>query len=373
LRDFNEVRREFPGLDKWHYLDTAATGLIPRRTLNAVNNCLKDQLTDGELKYLDWLREAEKVREKIAKLINASTREIAFVKNTSEGLSIIANGLKLKKNDNVILNDLEFPANVYPWMKKAKLKFVKNKEGKIELEDIEEAIDENTKAVSISSVQFSTGFRVELERLGKICRDKGIYLIVDGIQSIGALEMDVKKYNIDFLSCGSYKWLISPPGLGFLYISERVMNELEVTEIGWMSVKDPFNYYDYRLEFDSSARRFECGNLAFPLIYGLGASLDLINEVGIKVIEKRIVRLNRLLTEDLERMNVEVASPLEDKYRSGIVLFNVKNEREIAERLRRNKVIISVRKGIRVSIHFYNNEDDLDKLVNVIKRYAFKN
>jgi selenocysteine lyase/cysteine desulfurase len=368
LPDFKEIRKDFPALNKWHYFDTAATGLMPKRAMRSMRKWLKDQLLNGDLSYNSWLKETERVRDKIAKLINASPQEIAFTKNTSEGLSIVANGLKFRKDENVILNDLEFPANVYPWLNRARVKFVKSENGRITIEDIEKAVDERTRAVAISSVQFSTGFRIELERLGKLCKEKGIYLVVDGIQSVGALRMDVKRCDVDFLACGSYKWLMAPPGVGFLYVSEKVMEELEVSEVGWMSVKEPFNYYDYRLEFEESARRFECGNPPFPLIYGLGATLDLIDELGINNIEKRILGLNGLLIEGLRKLGVKVLSPLEGEHRSGIVLFDVRDRERIFKALRRNDVIVSLRRGIRVSTHFYNDESDVEKLVKVVRQ-----
>lgn len=368
MPDFEEVRNDFPALDKRYYFDTAATGLIPKRAVNAIRKCLKDQLLNGEVCYRLWLKETESVRSKISKLINASPQEIAFTKNTSEGLSIVANGLKLRKDDNVILNELEFPANVYPWLNRAKIKFVKSHNGMITIEDIERAIDERTRAIAISSVQFSTGFRVELERVGKLCKERGIHLVVDGIQSVGALKMDVRRYGIDFLACGSYKWLMAPPGVGFLFVSKKVMEELEVSEVGWMSVKEPFNYYDYRLEFDESARRFECGNLPFPLIYGLGATLDLIDELGIDNIEKRILRLNEALIEGLRNLGVKILSPLKGKHRSGIALFDVKDKERVFKALRRSDVIVGLRRGIRASTHFYNDEGDVEMLVKVVRQ-----
>lgn len=368
MRNFEKIREEFPALKKWYYLDTAATGLIPKRVVDAINDYLEDQLLNGEVSYPSWLREVERVRGKIARLINASSQEMAFVKNTSEGLSIVANGLNFKKEDNVILNDLEFPANIYPWINRAKVKFVKNKEGKILVDDIERVIDEKTRAIAISSVQFSTGFKAELEELGKLCKEKGIYFVVDGIQSIGALSLDVKKCQIDFLACGSHKWLMAPPGIGFLYVSKRVIEELKIFEVGWKSVKEPFNFNKCQLEFDGTAKRFECGSLPFPLIYGLGAALDLIEEIGIYRIERKILKLTKLLIENLTNLNVKIISPLEEKYRSGIVSFEVRNKKKLFETLRKNKVILSIRRGIRASIHLYNNESDIEVLVRILRQ-----
>ncbi len=367
LKSFEEIREEFPALKKWYYFDTAATGLMPRRAAEAINAWLEDHLLNSEVSYSSWLREVERVRGKIAELINASPREIAFVKNTSEGLSFIASGLDLKRDDNVVLNDLEFPANVYPWINRARVKFVKSRDGKVLIDDIERAIDEKTKVVAISSVQFSTGFRAELEELGKLCKERGIHFVVDGIQSIGALDLDVKRCQIDFLACGSHKWLMGPPGIGFLYVSNGMIGKLKVPEVGWKSVKEPFNFNEYRLEFDETARRFECGSLPFPLIYGLGASLDLIKDIGIHRVERRVLRLTELLINGLVRLNVEIISPLEEKYRSGIISFKVRNQEKLLEGLRKNRIIASIRKGIRISAHLYNDENDIEVLLKVLR------
>lgn len=366
--------REFMGVwEEWTFLNHAATSPIPKPARDVMAAFLDDLCANAMANRARWHEQIRDARKLAADLLHCSPREIAFVKNTSEGISMIANGLNLSPGDNVVTADIEFPANIYPWMRLSSggvaVKFVHNKNGRVPFEGIEAEADENTKVIALSSVEFSTGFRHDLRRIGELCSERGIFFFVDGIQSAGALELDVKQCRLSALSADSHKWLLGPEGAGILFVDEAALEKVEPTEVGWFTVEDHEEYLDYRFVPKKDAGKFECGSLNLVGIAGMAASMKLLLEVGILNIENHIIQLTDHLCEGLREKGYEIYSSRQQGEKSGIVLFS--SPRHLAEdlcrRLQERKIITSVRYGrLRVSPHFYNTHEEIDKVIQTL-------
>ncbi len=370
---FKKVRKLFPVTERLVYFNHAAVSPIPTRAARALERHAKEQMQYGGVKEDLWEERAEKARRLSSKLLNAEPGEIAFVKNTTEGLNLFARGLDWRKGDTVVLPRVEFPANVYPWLslesKGVKIKFIKEKKGRILVEDIEGAIDSRTRVVAISFVEFSSGFKNDLERIGKVCKRRGVHLVVDGIQGVGALRLDVKKCNLSAMSAAGHKWLLAPQGTGILYCPKRVMTGLEHPMPGWMSVVGWGDYYNFDYKLFKDSRRYESAQRNLLGLYGLMESLKLVDELGIDNIERRILGITDYLCELLEKRGFEIFSSRRDGEKSGIVSFFVKgrNAERVREMLRKRNIIVSAREGrLRVSPHYYNSFEEVEQFVKAL-------
>ena len=311
---------------------------------------------------------SEDLRGALARLVNGTPGEITFVQNTSEGLNVVANALPLNAGDNVVFCDMEFPANVYPWMnlerKGIEARCIPHDGGGLTVEALERHADARTRVVTVSSVEFLTGFKSDLRALGTWCREHGAYFVVDGIQSLGAAPMDVQACGIDFLSCGGPKWLMGPAGQGFLYCRRELLEDLDPPFAGGRSIVDREKWRDYRLVFLPDASRFELGTPISVGQVGLLAAVRFLMEIGISAIKRWTLHLTDLLIEDLRRRSYDVASNLDPKRRSAIVSFPVPGHLDEAfEGLTRANVVISKRENyIRVSPHCYNTEEEIARV-----------
>jgi selenocysteine lyase/cysteine desulfurase len=314
------------------------------------------------------------LRHALATLIHATPEEVAFVQNTSEGLNIAANALPLRPGDNVIFCDMEFPANVYPWMnlsrKGVEARCIPHDEGGLTVRAVEKHADQHTRAVTVSSVEFLTGFRTDLAALGAWCKDHGVYFVVDGIQSLGAAPMDVRACQIDFLSCGGPKWLMGPAGQGFLYCRRELLGEMPPPFAGNQSVIGREHYRRYTLAFTEDASRFEVGTANIVGQVGLLAAVRFLMDVGIPAIEHWIHHLTDLLIQDLQEQGCCIGSNLNPRHRSAIISFEVPDQIEpehAFEALTAARVIVSRREQyIRVSPHCYNTEEDIARVGDVV-------
>ena len=325
--------------------------------------------------YRQNVEKGNETRGLIARLIKAPVDRIGLVKNTSTGLNILASGLRWKKGDHVVLNDMEFPSNVYPFLnlksRGVDVEFVKSRQGRVVVEDYVEAMRPETVLVSVSHVQFLNGYRIELESLGRVCKERGVIFVVDAIQSAGALEIDVEKQAIDFLSCGGHKWLMGPMGTGFIYLSRGAQDRISPAYVGWLSVKDAWNFFDYRLDLLDSAERFEVATENWMGLWGFCESVRLLLEVGTKRVEEKVLSLTDHLVDGLKERGCLVVSPRGNGEKSGIVLFSAgESSREneaIFRRLMGRNIHISFREGyLRCSPHFYNKVEEIDKLLKEI-------
>ena len=372
---FKKARRLFPITKKLIYFNHAAVSPLSTRTAEALERQVKEQMQCAAEREDLWEKRAEKGRRLAARILNAGPAEIAFVKNTTEGLNLFARGLDWRKGDKVVLPKVEFPANVYPWLsleaKGVKLKFVKEKHGRILVEDIEKAIDGRTRVVAISFVEFSSGYRNDLERIGKICKKRGVHLVVDGIQGVGALRIDVKKCNLSALSAGGHKWLLSPQGTGIFYCPGKIMKTLDHPMPGWMSVAGWTDYYNFKYDLFKDSRRYESAQRNLLGLCGLTEALRLADELGIGNVEKRILDITDYLCDRLEENGFEVFSSRRDGEKSGIVSFFLKgkNPERVRESLRRKGIIVSARDGrLRASPHYYNSLEEVDRFVKALPR-----
>lgn len=264
------------------YFNNASIGPMSYRVIARINDFLNDVRDYGRVHYPEWCRYADEViKQDIGTLIGADSTEIAFVKNTTEGILIVSNGLDWRLNDNVIIADIEYPSNVYCWMNleksEVKIKWVKNRSGRALVKDIADLIDRNTRLISLSAVQFSNGFRVNLEELSDLCTKKNVLLSLDGIQYVGALRMDISKYHVDFLSVGGHKWLLGPIGSGFFYCNKKSMDYIHPKNVGYHSADKSEDHMDYELVFRPNAGRFEEALVNFPGVWGLHEAVKMRN------------------------------------------------------------------------------------------------
>ncbi len=373
--DWSLTRKDFPVTENYVYFDHAAVSPMSIPVVEAVRHYLaviSEHGIAGEAST-QFIETIADTRAKIARLINAEVDEIAFVKNTTQGILIAANGIDWREGDNVITASVEFPANVYPWLNLArrgvKTRFVQEKDARIPVEGIERLIDRNTRAVSISFVEFASGFRNDLEAIGQICYDKGVLFIVDAIQGLGALDIDVKKCKIHILSSDGHKWLLGPEGTGCFYCSRETLDKIILNNVGWNSVIDESAYLDYNLTLRPDAQRFEEGSLNVMGIYALGAAVELILDIGIQNIEGRVLALTGLLIDELKEKGYRIVSSIIPKERSGIVCFksDKHTSAELCRLLIDNKIVVSDRAGcVRVSPHFYNSEEEIEQMIRIL-------
>ena len=355
--NWNEVRAEFPGLSGRTFLDTATFGQLPRRTVEAVVNHFARRDATACRDFLSWFEDAERTRAALAQLVHATADDIAFVPNACTALATLMSGVDWKPGDRVVTLEHEFPNNLYaPTAVEARgVEFIETSR-----DGFEEALDERTRLVLLSTVNYATGFRPPLETLGPMLRDRGIALYVDGTQSVGALQFDVRTVQPAMLAVHGYKWLLCPNGCGFAYVRPDVREWLPANVIGWRSHHDwrnVNNLHHGRPQPSSRAEKYEGGMLAMPLIYALDASVGLQLELGPANIEQRVMDLTARLRQILLAAGAAVPD-----YGSQIVTacFPGVDASALQHRIEAQKVHVSARHGaLRVSAHFYNDEDDL--------------
>jgi len=369
-----KYRPLFPITEEYAYLNHASIAPYSVPVARAMDDFIARRHQRGWLDAPKWKDRLDKVRGMVAQLIAAAPEEIAFTSNTSHGLNIVASSIGWQEGDNLIGAETEFPANVYPWLnlqrRGVEVRLAPARDNRILIEGIAALTDERTRLVALSFVEFATGFRNDLRAIGQLCRERGIYFCVDGIQGVGALDLNVTQSPVDFLAAGGPKWLMGPIGAGFLYCRRALIEKLIPLRVGWWSVVDRDDFFRYDSPLREDARRFEEGSLNFLGLHGLGASLELLLEVGIPRIEKRVLGLTNYLIAGLQERGYHIPTPIASpKERSGIVCFNHPHHAldDLEQRLSKANVILSKRgQVIRVSPHFYNDETDIDQLLNAL-------
>ncbi|HQP72603.1 MAG TPA: aminotransferase class V-fold PLP-dependent enzyme [Acidobacteriota bacterium] len=374
LVDPNRRAELFPVTRQWIYLNHAAVGPLPAYVLAAARHYLEAISRDGDHHWQETLQVIEETRALLAELVGARPEEIAFTRNASEGISVLANGLDWEPGDNVVLPAIEFPANVFPWQNLARrgvdVRYVPLRDGRCEAADIIVRVDGRTRVVSVSSVQFFNGFRLDLAPLGAFCRSRGVLFCVDAIQQLGALPLDVGSGSVDFLACGGHKWLMSGEGIGFLYCRAELLDRLHPAAVGWMGVRDWEHMLNYRLEFPPAARRFETGNLSAFGVHNLKAAVGRYLRLGPAAVAARILALAELAAEAAGQRGWTVLSP-DGPARSGIVSFRVpgRDAADLVARLTAVGVQVAVRNGaIRMSPHYYNTAAEVAEAFNRLDR-----
>jgi selenocysteine lyase/cysteine desulfurase len=369
---FETYRREFPVSEKYLYLDHAGVSPLSLRVKTAIELFLKESTEGGAFHYPKWAQQVVDTRRACAKLINAEADEIAFVKSTSHGLSLVANGLDWKPGDNVLVYEKEFPSNLYPWLnlktRGVEVRMIPSRDNRVSINDIAGLMDPKTRLIAISSVQFVNGFRIDLKQLGELCKTNKVFLCVDAIQSLGVLPMDIKECSIDFLSADAHKWLLGPEGIGIFYCRKELAERLAPPLIGWKSVQNEFAFEHANFRLKTDALRFEEGSQNLMGIIGLGAAIGLLSEVGIDAIEKRVLDLGDLIIGEAEARDFTVLTPKDRLARGGNITFSGKfDPAMMKDALRENNIMVNVRGGgLRVSPHFCNNDLDINRLFAVI-------
>lgn len=365
-----ESRKYFPHIKTGlKYFNHASVGPISSIVKEKIDTYVSDRSEGIVENYFETIPQVKSAKERLSQLLNANIDEIAWIDNVSNALNVLANGIIWNHGDQIILNDLEFPSNVYPFLNLQKqgveILFARSENGVIDLAQIEKLVSNKTKLISISLVQFLTGYKANIKAIGDFCRERNILFSVDGIQGAGVVQIDVKDCSVDFFTGGSQKWLMGLQGLSYFYISQNLLNKLEQKFVGWTSVKNAWSLLEYDLSLIDSAERFQNGTNSRVGIIALDASLSLFEEIGYSKIEDQILNNSQYLMKRLEEIGFElVLKDVQRQNLAGIITFKHKAADKIFNELKRTNIIISLREGmIRISPHFYNNEEDLDLLI----------
>jgi selenocysteine lyase/cysteine desulfurase len=370
-----KVRSYFPHIQKGIiYFNHASTAPINTLLKKRIDEFVKERSEDALDDYWAFKSVTEETKAMIGEMMNCSGDRIAFLDNTTNGIISLTLGIDWKPGDRIIINDIEFPANVYPFLKLkekgVEVDFIKSTNGIVTAEEIIAAIKTKTKLISISFVQFLSGYRIDLEKIGKICKEKGIIFSVDSIQGLGAVKLDVEKYNIDYLANGTQKWMLGLQGLAFIYVRKELQDKMKSAPIGWLAVKDVWNLLDFDLTTKETAERFQPGTLNNLGIYAFNSSMKLFNEFGFDEIEKQILSNSKYFIDKLAKIGYD--SPLlllPEKHLSGIVSFKSENAQKIFDILSQKKIVCSLREGyIRFAPHFFNTKQDIDYVVDALKK-----
>lgn len=368
--ELDAIRAEMPVTRHYNFLNHAAVCPISGRAAGALRRYTDEAEHHGHTRG-ELYPATKRTRMLAGKLLNCHGEEVTFVPSTSHGISLVANGLQFSRGDNIVTTGVEFPANIYPWMnlraQGVTLKMVPEDKGRIPLERLVELIDDRTRIVTISSVQFGSGFCTDLARLGTICQERGVLFFVDAIQSLGVMPIDVRAMKIDFLAADGHKWLLGPEGAGLFYCRHELLGLLRPTTIGWLSVKNSMTFGQYNMDFRDDARRFDCGSYNLAGIAALGASIEWMLDLGIDKIWDRVRSLTDRVVAGVRNKGYRVVSSREPSEASGIVAFvsdQHDHTRIVNHLLQEYRTVVAARLGrIRVSPHFYNTEDEIDQLI----------
>ncbi|HXH70203.1 MAG TPA: aminotransferase class V-fold PLP-dependent enzyme, partial [Pyrinomonadaceae bacterium] len=344
-----KIRGLFPITQNYAYLNSAAVAPLPTISVEAVGRQLRDVSENGSLNFNQWIDTKNRVRAIIAQMLKVKPEQIAFMRNTSDALSTIANGLKWRKGGNIVSFAKEFPANFHAWRRirdtfDVEFRLCSEINGRIDLDKFIGLIDENTKLVSISAVQYGSGFRADLERIGRAARAVDALFVVDIIQAFGVMPFDLEAQMVDAAAGASHKWLCSPEGCGILYLSDRARERIEPTLVGWISVGEPFDFEDTEQAYKPNALAWETGTGSISLFYGLEQSTGLLQETGVENIQRYLEELSDYLCQLLAGKNYEIVSSRAKDEKSQIVCIKHLGgltPPEIAKRSERENVIVS--------------------------------
>lgn len=378
--DLRVVRKLFPITQNRIYLNATAIGPLPIPTQEKIADLFTSR-ADCIGGYSIELHHLQRARVAAARIIGAEVEEIALMPNTSWGLIRAAWSLPLREGDQVLIPTEEFPAPVYTVMglkqKGVEVRLIECEHGLLTPEELKGQISPKSKALFISWVGFKSGVRQPLAELSAVCRDAGMRIVVDGIQGVGGLQCDVKEMGVDILCTAGPKWLLSPLGIGFMYVERNLQKELSPPSLGWLSVErdseHPFEgLTDYDWEPYDDARRLEMATISYILSEGMATSIDLLCDIGEEVIEKHILNLNKMLYEALPKLGWKpVLSDSYQKYRSNVAVFLPRDYHRLEEVLEREDITVTMREGsVRIAPHIYNNQEDIFKFIKTCDIYS---
>lgn len=371
-----DYRDEFLITKEYNYLDNAGLSPLPTSVIDASTRFMEERSRIGAMNYFDsWEGMRNRVAQGFGSLINAHPDEFAFTKNTHDGINMVATMVDWKKGDNVILNDLEFPANAFPWANQRKhgveVRVAESRTGGIYPEDIEVLVDENTRVIALSHVAFLNGFKQDIKKIGKIARENDVLFVVDAMQSVGVVDFDVREANIDFLACGGHKWLLAPLGTGFFYIRRELLDQYDPPYIG-LQGHDSGLLTGFTMEWNphKTARKFMTGNINYAGFAGMERGLEIIHEIGLKNIESRVHKLTSQMAEEITNPEVSWQNPLDMNYRSSTLNFKHPKVDALLKKLESMKIIVAPRwGGLRVSPNFYNTEEEITALIEAVNGF----
>ena len=371
----DEIRSLFPAANNYTYLNSAAVSPLPTTAVEAVTWQLTDAASHGSRHFEAWVDTKNRARSLAAEMVNVRAEQIAFLRNTSDGIATIANGLSWQKGDNIVSFEKEFPSNFYAWRRikdefGVELRLCPERDGRIDLDEFNKLIDSNTKVIAISAVQFASGYKADLERIGVAARAVDALFVVDIIQGFGAMPFDLPGQLVDAACGASHKWLCAPEGCGIIYLSDRARERVKPTLVGWISVENQWDFEDREQPFRPTALAWESGTGTASLFYGLEQSLKLLHETGVANIAAYLDGLTDHLCDSLRSKDYEIVSSRASGEKSQIVCIKHRGglaANRIAAHLENEKIIVSPRGDrLRIAPHFYNNIADIDRLVEAL-------
>ncbi|MEM6469511.1 MAG: aminotransferase class V-fold PLP-dependent enzyme [Planctomycetota bacterium] len=373
-------RDQMPITDSWVYFDHAAVGPLSKPAADAMRRHADEAEKLGDTVWPTWNKRLEQLRSSAAALVGTTEEEITLIPNTSTGINLVAEGFPWEVGDNVVVPEGEFPSNLFPWQNQesrgVELRQAPRREQEVLVEDLMDLVDSRTRIISVSWVGYASGYRVDLATLVERAHERGVLVFVDAIQGMGMFPLDLGRTDVDFLAADGHKWMLGPEGLGFAMIRKRHLEKLRCTNVGWNSVRNTFNYAEPSFDLRTGAARFEPGSPNMVSSAALGASLSLFLQVraihGESAIAERVLDLVAALSGRLTSAGFPHRLPRKREQRSGILTFEVPGHEpsKVREHLLENGIVCSCRGvGIRVSLHAYNHEGDLDKLMDALAQY----
>lgn len=369
--DWATIRTHFPVLNKKTYLNSCAYGALATDVTDALQQYISDRQEKGtDWQY--WIERNDAVRNSIAEFLCAKPDEVAVTASASAGINSIASALSYNRGRNkVVISDFEFPTNAQIWyaqeLRGAHVVKVHEKDGYIPLEHFESAIDEETLIVAVTQVCFRNGARLDIPAIAEIAKRKGALFLMDGYQGFGTLDFDVRQAGVDFAVGGMLKYLLGTAGIGFLYVRENLIERLVPTVTGWFAQDDIFAMNTSGYNPSQTARRFEMGTPPVPNCYAAEAGLQILQNVGLAAIEDRIRDLTAAIISEAKRAGYSLAAPEDPARRGALVTLRTHDEYALVEYLDSQDIITSSRFGnLRISPHFYNNQDDIDALFRAL-------
>jgi selenocysteine lyase/cysteine desulfurase len=369
-----DYRRDFFDFGKTTFLNCAYHGPLPRSTVERMQRAIENESDPTRLKPEEFFDLRERIRGRVSALVGARENEIALIGSATQGIGIVAAGLKFVPGDEVIISTDNFPSNLFTWLNLRRLgvcvHVLKPRSGVLRAEDVAEVFNSRTRVLALDWVSYSTGVRTDLAAFGELAHRHGAILVVDATQGAGALELNVGTLPVDVLVAAAYKWLLAPYGTGFAYLSEKVLKQLDLKAVSWLSVEGSDDFDALPVEtftVTTSARKFDI--LAFINMHGLEASLEYLQRVGVRTVSEHCGRLLVRLAEGLRARGFELSGAAEPEHRSTILCFRAGSPEattSLHEKLKSQHIVVSLRQGmIRVSPHLYNREEDMDKLLAV--------
>jgi selenocysteine lyase/cysteine desulfurase len=371
------LRALFPVTERAIYLNHAAVSAPPVPTINAVQSQLADVSQNGSVNFRNWIAVKENARQIVSRMLGALPEQVAFTRNTSDGLSTVANGLTWRRGDNLVTFRNEFPSNIYPWLRVrdalgVEVRMCEERNGRIDLDELIGLIDDKTRIVALSQIQFASGFRADLARIGRAARSHDALLVVDVIQALGVVPIDVQSELVDVAAAACHKWLLTPEGVGLLYLSERARERIQPTLVGWTSVPNPEDYGNFEQGWNKGTLAWETGTGPVALIHGLEASLKLLHDVGILHIQAHLETLTDYLCERLRYTQYEVVSSRRAGEKSQIVCIRHTgglSSMVLYTHLKKRNIITAPRGDrLRISPHLYNTTEEIDELIKALPR-----